>query len=71
MIIEWYTIINWSVLCKKYIVVFKAKITVKAQTFIESFVYFISSVPLTSWQPNKVCLFTIHNNQTKYNKEGI
>ena len=30
--------------------------------------YLICSVPLISWQPKKVCWFTIHNNQTKYNK---
>ena len=29
------------------------------------------SVPLISWQPKKVCWFTLHNNQTKYSKVGI
>ena len=33
--------------------------------------YLISSVLLISWQPKKLCLFTIHNNQIKYNKAGI
>ena len=36
-----------------------------------TFVYLKTSVPLISWQPKKVCLFAIHNNQTKYNKVGI
>ena len=35
-VIGWYIIIGYSVLCKDYNVVFKVKITVKAQNFIES-----------------------------------
>ena len=35
-VIGWYIIIGYSVLCKDCIVVFKVKITVKAQNFIES-----------------------------------
>ena len=46
-LIGWYIIINWSALCKNQIVVFKVKITVKVQNFIESFCL-ISSVPLIS-----------------------
>ena len=34
--IGWYIIISWSVLCKKDIVVFKVRNTVKVQNFIES-----------------------------------
>ena len=35
-LIGWYIIMSWSALCKNEIVVFKVKITVKVQNFIES-----------------------------------
>ena len=35
-LIGWYSFISWSVFCKKLIVVFKVKITVKVQNLLES-----------------------------------
>ena len=57
----WYIIISWSVLGKKWIVVFKVKVKVKAQNFISflSIAYF-----LYRWSLGKV----ITNNQAKYNE---
>ena len=43
----------------------------KGSKFYWIFMYLISSVPVISRQPNNVCWFAIHNNQTKYNKLGI
>ena len=40
-LIGWYIIISWSVLCKNRIVVFKVKITVKVQKFVEFHVSYI------------------------------
>ena len=37
----WYFIIDWSILCKNWIVVFKVKATVKVQNFIESLCMFL------------------------------
>ena len=43
----------------------------KVQNFIECLMYFISSVPLISWQPNWMCWFTVSNRETRYSKVGI
>ena len=67
---------------KKRITAFRVRVTAKGQNVnvcpddaFDTTKYFvsklISSVPLISWQPKKVCWFAIHNNQTKYNKVGI
>ena len=71
-LIGWCIIISWSVLFWK-----KTHCCCQDQDHSEGsklywiFMCLISSVPLISWQPKKLCLFTVHSNQTKYNKVGI
>ena len=63
-----YIIISWSVLCKKWYRCFQSQDHSVGSKPYWTFMYLISFVPLISWQPKKVCWFTIHSNQTKYNK---
>ena len=50
------------------VAIFKVKVTAYDQNMTLSIVL---SELLIPWQLKKVCLLTIHNNQTKYNKVGI
>ena len=77
--ISWTTTrFNWMVhLHKLECLVWKLDYCFQGQDHSESskldwiFMYLIYSVPLISLQPKKVCLYTIHSNQTKYTKVGI
>ena len=61
-LIGWYIIISWTDLCKKYIVVFKVKVSVKVQNSIESLCILYL---LFHWSAG-LLLLTIKPNTTKW-----